>query len=111
MNLFKHFRGVVIGELEQMTAAGALPAALDFVRVGVEPPRDRAHGDLSTNAAMVLAKPAGQKPRDLAAALAASLEQIPEVTAVEVAGPGFIKLRLAAKTGRASGRERVGQGV
>src|SRR3546814_7965591 len=53
MNLFKHFRGVVIGELEQMTAAGALPAALDFARVGVEPPRDRAHGDLSTNAAKI----------------------------------------------------------
>jgi arginyl-tRNA synthetase len=57
MNLFKYFRDVVVGELEQMAAAGELPAGLDAARVAVEPPRDRAHGDLSTNAAMVLAKP------------------------------------------------------
>ena len=121
MNLFKHFRDVVVGELEQMTAAGALPAGLDVARVAVEPPRDRSHGDLSTNAAMVLAKPAGQKPRDLAEVLAARLRQHPQVTGVEVAGPGFINLRLATavwyaqlgdilQAGTAYGASDLGQG-
>ncbi|HMA13552.1 MAG TPA: arginine--tRNA ligase, partial [Kiloniellaceae bacterium] len=95
MNVFKYFRGVVIGELEQMAAAGALPAGLDTARVAVEPPRERSHGDLATNAAMVLAKPAGQKPRELAEALAARLEKHADVTGVEVAGPGFINITLA----------------
>ncbi|MEQ8356943.1 MAG: arginine--tRNA ligase [Kiloniellaceae bacterium] len=94
MNIFKHFKDVVVGELEQMAAAGNLPEGLDFSRVAVEPPRERAHGDLSTNAAMVLAKPAGRKPRDLAEVLAARLRGVAEVTGVEVAGPGFINLSL-----------------
>lgn len=97
MNLFKHFKDIVVGELEQLAAAGELPAGLDTARVAVEPPRERAHGDLSTNAAMVLAKPAGRKPRELAEALAARLEKVAEVTEVEVAGPGFINLRLDPK--------------
>ena len=97
MNLFKHFKGVVVGELEKMADAGELPAGLDTTRVAVEPPRERGHGDLSTNAAMVLAKPAGKKPRDLAEALAARLEKIEEVTEVVVGGPGFINLRLDPK--------------
>ena len=95
MNLFRHFKGVVVDALEQMAAAGELPAGLDTARVAVEPPRERGHGDLSTNAAMVLAKAAGKKPRDLAEALAARLDKVAEVTGVEVAGPGFINLRLA----------------
>ncbi len=95
MNLFKYFRDVVVGELEQMAAAGQVPAGLDVARVAVEPPRDRAHGDLSTNAAMVLAKPAGLKPRDLAEALARRLGGHADVIEVAVAGPGFINLRLA----------------
>ncbi len=94
MNLFKHFKSVVVGELEKMADAGELPAGLDITRVAVEPPRERGHGDLSTNAAMVLAKPAGKKPRDLAEALAARLGKLDDVTEVEVAGPGFINLRL-----------------
>lgn len=121
MNLFKQFRDVVVGELEEMTAAAALPPALDLTRVAVEPPRDRSHGDLSTNAAMVLAKPAGQKPRDLAEALAKRLEKHPQVTGVEVAGPGFINLRLAPSVwyarlgdilaaGTAYGASDLGQG-
>ncbi len=96
MNLFKHFKDVVVGELEDMAQAGELPGGLDYGRVAVEPPRERSHGDLSTNAAMVLAKAAGKKPRDLAEALAARLGKIEEVTAVEVAGPGFINLTLAS---------------
>ncbi len=79
------------------TALDQLPqlAGLDRANVTVEPPRDPAHGDLSTNAAMVLAKGAGLKPRDLADALKPHLERVPGVTAVEIAGPGFINLRLA----------------
>ncbi|GAB4393399.1 MAG: arginine--tRNA ligase [Kiloniellaceae bacterium] len=94
MNLFKHFKDVIVGELEKMAGTGELPEGLDTTRVAVEPPRERGHGDLSTNAAMVLAKPAGRKPRDLAEALAARLREVEEVTEVNVAGPGFINLRL-----------------
>jgi arginyl-tRNA synthetase len=91
MNLFNYFRDIVIAEL----AALPLPAGLDLGRVAVEPPRDCAHGDLSTNAAMVLAKPAGLAPRALATSLVERLKRHPEVTGAEVAGPGFINLRLA----------------
>ncbi|MGF1612012.1 MAG: arginine--tRNA ligase [Kiloniellales bacterium] len=94
MNLFRHFHDRIVAELGALAAAGTLPAGLDFARVTVEPPRDASHGDLSTNAAMVLAKPAGLKPRDLAEALRARLAGWPEVTAAEVAGPGFLNLRL-----------------
>jgi len=95
MNIFKHFKDILVKELEAMAAAGELPGGLDYARVAVEPPRDRSHGDLAVNAAMVLAKPAGLKPRDLAASLAERLGKIEDVVSVEVAGPGFINLRLA----------------
>jgi arginyl-tRNA synthetase len=72
-----------------------LVEGLNRANIAVEPPRDPAHGDLATNAAMVLAKGAGVKPRDLAEALKPLLEAVPGVTAVEIAGPGFINLRLA----------------
>ncbi|HZB89831.1 MAG TPA: arginine--tRNA ligase [Stellaceae bacterium] len=91
MNLFSHFRDLVIAEL----AALELPAGLDTSRVAVEPPRDPAHGDIATNAAMVLAKPAGLQPRALAERLIERLRRLGDVTAAEVAGPGFINLRLA----------------
>ena len=68
---------------------------LDRNAVAVEPPRDPAHGDLATNAAMVLAKRAGTNPRALAELIAPKLEAIPTVTAVEIAGPGFINMRLS----------------
>src|SRR6185312_15335638 len=71
------------------------PDGLDLTRVAVEPPRDPAHGDLSTNAAMVLAKPAKMPPRDLAQKLAARLAQESDITAADVAGPGFINLKIA----------------
>jgi len=67
-----------------------------LARVVVEPPRDSAHGDLSTNAAMVVAKPLGKNPREVAAALAARFADVPDVEAVEVAGPGFINFRLSS---------------
>ena len=96
MNPYRHFRDEVVRLLERMAAAGELPAGLDFGRVAVEPPRDPAHGDLSTNAAMVLAKPAGMPPRALAERLVPRLAEHAAVTAAEAAGPGFINLRLAS---------------
>ena len=95
MNLFSHFRDVVVAEIDALMRAGELPAGLDVARVAVEPPRDPAHGDLSTNAAMVLAKPAGMAPRALAERIKARLAVHGDVIAAEVAGPGFLNLRLA----------------
>ncbi len=89
------FAGHVANALDALEAAGTLPGGLNRAPVTVEPPRDPAHGDLATNAAMVLAKPAGMNPRALAEALVTELTRLPEVTAAEVAGPGFINLRLA----------------
>ena len=87
MNLFRTFKDLIAAEVEDLARAGTLPAGLDTARVTVEPPREASHGDLATNAAMVLAKPAGMKPRDLAALLAARLEGQEAVRAVEIAGP------------------------
>ena len=95
MNLFSHFTAIVRAALDELVAAGTLPAGLSFANVTVEPPRDAAHGDLATNAAMVLAKPAGTNPRALAEALAARLAEHPDIIAAGVAGPGFINLQLA----------------
>lgn len=95
MNLFAEIRALVIENLNAMQSEGALPDGLDMGNVTVEPPRDAAHGDMATNAAMVLAKPAGLKPRDIADALAAKLVADDRVVSADVAGPGFLNLRLA----------------
>ncbi|TNF64001.1 MAG: arginine--tRNA ligase [Rhodobacteraceae bacterium] len=95
MNLFADIRVLVIDALGQMQAAGALPPGLDTANVAVEPPRDAAHGDMATNAAMVLAGPAKARPRDIAEDLARRLAADPRIASAEVAGPGFINLRLA----------------
>jgi len=95
VNLFSHFTHIVHAALADLVAAGTLPAGLSFANVTVEPPRDASHGDLATNAAMVLAKPAGTNPRALAEALAARLRDAPGITAADVAGPGFLNLKLA----------------
>jgi arginyl-tRNA synthetase len=89
MNLFKYFREEIIKSIE------AVVPGLDTSKVTAEPPRETSHGDVATNAAMVLTKAAGMKPRDLAEKIAAALRAHPAVTEVEVAGPGFINLRLA----------------
>lgn len=106
MNLFTDLRLRVLDALGQMTQAGELPAGLDFANVTVEPPRDPAHGDMATNAAMVLAKPAGMKPRDIAERLAARLTD-ERIASAEVAGPGFLNLRLAPSVWH----EVVGQAI
>lgn len=95
MNIFADIRALVIRALTDLTEAGKLPGDLDFAAVAVEPPRDAAHGDMATNAAMVLAKPAGMKPREIADLLAAQLAADPRIASAEVAGPGFLNLRLA----------------
>jgi arginyl-tRNA synthetase len=121
MNLFSDIRGLVIEALGAMTSAGELPQGLDLSQVTVEPPRDPAHGDMATNAAMVLAKPAGLSPRGIADALALRLRADPRVAAAEVAGPGFLNLRLspgiwqgvvraALVEGTDYGRSTLGQG-
>ncbi|MEN8919329.1 MAG: arginine--tRNA ligase [Octadecabacter sp.] len=95
MNLFADIRALVIDCLTELTSEGVLPAGLAFDNVAVEPPRDASHGDMATNAAMVLAKPAGAKPRDIADTLAAKLAADARIVSAEVAGPGFLNLRLA----------------
>ena len=94
MNLFAYFQSVVKAELSAMAAAGELPQNLDFSKVTAEPPRDTTHGDVATNAAMVLAKPAGMAPKILADSLVKRLAAHADVLTASVAGPGFINLRL-----------------
>ena len=101
MNVFKEFRQRLLGVLGEMAASGELPAGVDVSRVTVEPPRDAAHGDLSTNAAMVLAGQVKANPRQLAPKIAGHLKALPGVTSVEVAGPGFINLRFSADSWQA----------
>ena len=97
MDIFKRFGGHIQEALAELAAEGAVPGGLDAGGVAVEPPRDPAHGDLATNAALVLAKPAGMRPRELAGLIAPRLARIEDVVAAEVAGPGFINLRLATR--------------
>ncbi|MEA1015712.1 arginine--tRNA ligase [Sphingosinicella sp. LY1275] len=94
MTLYARFAAHIDAILDQLEAEGHLPAGLSRKAVAVEPPRDAAHGDLATNAAMVLAKPAGSNPRAVAGLIAPKLELLDEVAGVEVAGPGFINIRL-----------------
>jgi arginyl-tRNA synthetase len=101
LSLYAQYAALLDGVLDDLVADGALPAGLDRKNVTVEPPRDPAHGDLATNAAMVLAKPAGTNPRSLADTIRLRLGALPAVTAVEVAGPGFINLRLSDDAWRA----------
>jgi len=110
MNLFAEIRNLVIDSLGRMVDDGTLPEGLDFANVTVEPPRDALHGDMATNAAMVLARPAGRKPRDIAAALAERLADDPRIQAADVAGPGFLNLRLAPDAWRAAIRAILAQG-
>ena len=111
MNPYRHFIGVIVAALEAMQAAGELPSSLDFSAITAEPPRDPAHGDIATNAAMVLAKPAGKKPRDIAEPLLARLKANADVVDGAVAGPGFINLKIADGFWRARLGECLAAGV
>jgi len=120
-NLFADMHDRVIAANHALIADGFLPKGIDLSRVLIEPPRDAAHGDMATNAAMVLAKDAGKKPREIAEALADKLRADPLVEKVDVAGPGFINLtlkssawleaiRAAIRAGKDYGRSAVGKG-
>ena len=122
MTLYTRFAAHIDAALDTLTAAGTLPAGLDRKNVTVEPPRDTSHGDLATNAAMVLAKPAKTNPRMLADALVAELSKLEDVASASVAGPGFINMKLTDDAWRAElaaipeagadyGRSKQGDGI
>ena len=95
MSLYAQYSALLGGVLDELQSEGALPPGIERKSVAVEPPRDPAHGDLATNAAMVLAKQARTNPRALADLIAPKLQAVPAITSVEIAGPGFINLRLS----------------
>lgn len=95
MNIFTQIRKNIVETLETLEKAGKIPTGLNTARLVAEPPRDATHGDAATNAAMVLAGQAGMKPREFAEILAAELKNLPIVDTVEIAGPGFVNLRLS----------------
>ncbi len=122
MTLYTRFAAHIDAALDTLTAAGTLPAGLDRKNVTVEPPRDTSHGDLATNAAMVLAKPAKTNPRVLADALVVELSKLEDVASASVAGPGFINMKLTDDAWRAElaaipeagadyGRSKQGDGI
>jgi len=113
MNLFAEFHGLIASILQRIEAGGRLPEGLDFGRFVVEPPRDPAHGDLAANAAMVYAKEAQSSfanPRQLAVEIAVALAGDPRVAEAEVAGPGFINIRLKPEVFAGVLRAAVEQG-
>jgi arginyl-tRNA synthetase len=120
-HLFANVLARVRAACGALAGEGGWPAGIDLSRVVVEPPRDAAHGDMATNAAMVLAKDARSKPRDLAEKIADKLRADDLIASVEVAGPGFINLTLKAQAwsdalrtvlreGAAYGKSAVGAG-
>jgi arginyl-tRNA synthetase len=122
VNIFAEMLERVRAASEALIAAGVLPPGIDQSRVTVEPPRDAAHGDMSTNAAMVLAKDAGRKPRELAETIAEKLRADALVAKAEVAGPGFVNitlrpaawadtLRAAVRSGSGYGKIDIGNGA
>ena len=121
-NIFAEMLDRVRRVSDELIAARVLPAGIDLSRVTIEPPRDAAHGDMATNAAMVLAKDAGKKPRELADALAEKLRADELVAKVDIAGPGFINLTLkpsawittlrgAVELGAQFGKRDIGAGA
>jgi len=94
MNVFQAYKNLVEEAVSNLATAGVVPQGLDTSRISVEPPRESAHGDMATNAAMVLAKPAGVKPRELAEQLTTEIRRMDSIKDVAVAGPGFINWRV-----------------
>ena len=110
MNVFSYLLDVIHRNIEELCGAGDLPAGLDLAGVSVEPPREPAHGDAACNAALVLARQARRKPREIAEMLATRLQDHADLRAVEVAGPGFVNLRLADEFWRARLAELLANG-
>ena len=98
MNIFNLYKDRILGIVNDLVKASALPQGLDLSKVAAEPPRDATHGDIATNVAMVLSKPVGKNPREIAALLTEPLKKLQGVTEVSIAGPGFINLRLVGST-------------
>jgi hypothetical protein len=96
MNVFKDFENRIKQAVQALDAVQEKGGEVSFERLAVEPPRDPAHGDISTNAAMVLAKPLGMNPRALADMIAAQFADDADVAETAVAGPGFLNFRLTA---------------
>ena len=111
MNIYSTFNDKINVIIEGLCEAGTLPQSLDRSGISVEAPRDSAHGDISTNAAMVLAKNAGMKPRDLADLIIEELSKLSVVSAADVAGPGFINARLIDDVWRECLRDILHAGV
>ncbi|RKF08281.1 arginine--tRNA ligase [Oceaniradius stylonematis] len=122
MNIFALFRDRITDAVQRMDLTAADGSAPDLSRIQVEPPRDPDHGDLATNAAMVLAKKVGQNPRELAQRIADAMAADADVSEASVAGPGFVNLRLSdgfwtaqlaeiLDKGVAYGRSEMGQGI
>ena len=95
MNLFTHVREILIEVLKELSAQGVLPIDTDFSNITVEPPKDSRHGDMSTNAAMVLSKSVEVKPRELAQIISEALSPKEIISSVDIAGPGFINITLS----------------
>jgi arginyl-tRNA synthetase len=121
MDVFAGFHGHVLAAVQQLKHDGVVPHEASIEGITLEPPKDASHGDLATNAAMVLARPAGKKPRDLAERIVPLLASDPFVAKVEIAGPGFINLTLARafwpsvlrmvlEDGESYGRSAIGKG-
>jgi arginyl-tRNA synthetase len=110
-NIFAEMLERVRRASEHLIAAGVLPAGIDLLRVTMEPPRDAARGDMATNVAMVLAKDAGKKPRELAEALGERLRADALVAKVEIADPGFINLTLKSSAWRTTLQNAVQLGA
>ena len=111
MSVFKDLQADLDAVLQGLIGDGVLPEGADLSRAAVEPPRDPAHGDAATNAAMVLSKQAGIKPRDLAEKIAAALSASARLASVDIAGPGFINMRVDNAVWRGEVRTILGQGT
>jgi arginyl-tRNA synthetase len=121
MNIFNHLKENINTTLNNLVTSGKLPEGLSFDAVTAEPPRDPSHGDVSTNAAMVIAKKAGKSPKELAELILPELKKFPEVESAEIAGAGFINMRLKSdiwydvlleilKSGLSYGNSDMGKG-
>ncbi len=111
MNIFAVLKSSIDAAAAALMAEGLLPPDLDLSKIGAEPPREAGHGDVTTNAAMVLSKPAGKPPKDIAALLIEQLKKLPDVVAVHIAGPGFINLKLNDDIWRGALRDVLKEGV
>jgi arginyl-tRNA synthetase len=122
MNIFSDFQTHVLAAVSALQSEDTLPKDLDLSKIAAEPPRDPSHGDIATNVAMVLAKPAGLNPRVLADLVVANLQSNPDIASLSIAGPGFINAKLkdsvwpsllnaVLKEGGAYGRSRMGTGT